>query len=294
MSTKTALLFVDDEVVKIAFGITLKCVKFSDLKLPHNAKFFEQIFSTHTVVVVDKISKLTLDAFDEFISKTAIVEEEVPVASVPAPATAQSKRQRSAPEILAAAAEDSGRMLFRSTDETTIIVDDLPTGEDLPNMPGIKKTLAIPPLRAIDLAGLPEESVKKSQILKRLIRDRKLVPCTPAEAKELQERFEEKTRKDNDDRLQHSAPILNESVENFVVNRGSTGPMHDAETVEVSAGAGEAEESGELTMEQLMRAVGADEAEAEPEQPAQKRQLAPRPAPENHGMKAKASGTRRV
>ncbi len=294
---KTALLFIDNKTVKVVYGNTLRCVKFSEINEPHNQKFFTTIFDSYSVFMVKDVGELNRESFAIFMDSqqddeqpeapaiekvaTKIVKEVKPVAPP------KSKVSRAAQAIIEEAEQDSNRMLFRSTAETVITVDDLLTSQDLPGMPGMKQALSIFPYRAVDLASIPPENLKKSNYIKKLIREGTLIPCTSAEAKSIEEEHDRKTREDNDARLDSISPILKERVEDFVVGRGNVGDSmnthgHDAETIEVSA---PTNESGDYSIDALMRLAGDGTPNVE-ELPV-KRQLAARPQPTQISSKAK-------
>jgi len=300
--TKTALLFIDEYVVKIVYGNYLKCVKFNELKLPHNQKFFNQLFENHNVIMVDNVSLLPRDKFDDWISSIEEVEATTKFAEDFAGAEKKTEKKsvekqperkvsKATAAILEEAAEESNRMLFRSTAESTIIVDDFQTNEEIPGMPGVKKSLAIFPWRAIDLSNFSAESLNKSKYIKRLIREGVLIPCTPQEARAMEEDYDKRLKEDNDARLDSVAPILNERVEDYVVSQtGKTGninTMHDAEVIEISD-TNERNTSSQPSLTDLMRMAGAvDDGPPIEEAPLPKRQLAQRPAIPQSGVKAK-------
>jgi len=314
MPTKTALMFVDDRTIKIVIEDSLKCIKFEDLKAPHNIRYIEQLFSKCHVLVVDKASDLTKEDFAIWVSKLEgeapkevepKVQEKVEERAAPI-----VKAKRSVPEILSEAEDESERLLYRSTDETTMTIDDLPTGEVMVIGTNPKtgesvtteKTLAIHPYKAIDLSRLPEENVKNSKILRRLIREGTLVPCTRKEAIEMERAYDEKMRQDNDARLDAASPLIDGSVESFVINNTSSGSRfsRDAESIEIIDDSPLDNRKGEMSLTDLMRMSGAGDEEmpdveplAPEGMPLPKRQLAARPATEITGIKPKGSINRR-
>jgi len=289
---KTALLFVDDEVVKIALGDTLKCIKFAELRLAHNVSYMERLFASANVLMVEKAEALAKEGFDEFVDGVFATvaepaaepetesEAEAGEAEAPAAKPRPSQRPRAEPE--------EGHLLYRSTAESVIIVDDLPTGEELPNMPGTFKTLAVVPYRAVNLNLLDPEKVRKSTILKRLIRDGTLVPCTPREADRMLLDYEVKIREENDARLASMSPIIEGESAAAYAERVSGGrtraPLgtHEAETIEVTEEEAAPSKPRKLSMEELMQAVGAadDEQAAAPQAPPPRRELTQRPKTE--------------
>lgn len=290
---KKALLFIDNQIVKIAYGENmLKCVKFSEINQSHNKKFFDWLFESYSVFIVQEIHELNKESFSVLLDSA----QEGLKLEKSAPKKEQRKEQpkisRETAKIIEEASAESNRMLFRSMAEATIIVDDCLTGNDIPGMPGEKQALAIFPYRAIDLASIPQENLKKSNYLKKLIREGTIVPCTIAEAKSMHEEYERRIKEENDARLDSVAPILKERVEDFVVGRGSNNDImsthgHEAESIDVSSNQGATNESGEYSLEHLMKLAGADQEDAEAA-PVAKRPLASRPAPVvNSPVKAK-------
>lgn len=285
MATKTALLYVDDDCVKIVVGESLKIIKFNALKADHNIQLLEKLFSNCTVFTIKDLVELSKDSFVRHIGEKMEKVEEKPLAKTAA-IVAVPDQKRSVPAILAEAEEESDRMLFRSTDETTIVVDDLPTGDDLPNMPGVKRTLAVVPYKAIDLSSLPEESVRNSKQLKRLIREGTLVPCTRAEAIAMQSDFDNKMRSDQDARIDTASPIISESAADFVAKTSGSGKFdmnaHDAKPIDIIDDGGE-----EGEMEKLMRMAGASDDEPPPDLPLPKKKSNYIPSQGSTGIKAK-------
>jgi len=302
--SKTALLFIDSQVVKVVYGNILKCVKFSDLDLPHNQKFFETIFDGHSVFMVKDVGELNRESFDVWLDSQREETSDIEIAPAKAEKAKvqpsgkatetvkkidKSKISRAAAAIIEEAEQDSNRMLFRSTAETVITVDDLLTSQDIPGMPGVKQSLSIFPYRAVDLGAIPPENLKRSAGIKKLIREGTLIPCTPAEARSLQEDHDRKTREYNDAPLDSISPILKERVEDFVVGLGAIGDSmdthgHDAETINIEP---MSNESGDYSIDALMKLAGASE-DSGVEEIAPKRQLAARPQPSmNSPVKAK-------
>lgn len=292
---KAAILFVDGETIKIVIGKTLKCMHFSELSATHNIKFIEQLFGQAKVVSIDKVSPLDKNAFDTFVSKFQSAVSTPEKASVPPPV---SPSKKSAATIREDAEEESIASFFRSLEETTIIVDDLPTGEDLPNLPGVKRMLAIHPNKAVNLSALPQEAIKNSAILKRLIREGKLIPCTRAEALAIESDYERKVREDNDARLDHMAPILTERAADYAAGLSSSGKLdidaHDAETIDLTEDVSAPESDNEMSLTDIMQLAEDDSrtifVAAEPAAPTPKRALAPRPKANTSGIKAKGIG----
>lgn len=324
MPNKTALMFVDETIIKIVIGDSLKCIKFEDIQASHNIKYIEQLFTKCHVLIVDKASELSKDDFTNWVAALVAVPVKATIAdrvttadkveAKPAPKQIDPQHQtkRSAADILNEADDESEKYLYRSTDETTMTIDDLPTGEVMVIGTNPKtgeavtteKTLAIHPYKAIDLSRLPVENIKKSAILRRLIREGVLVPCSRKEALDMERRYDEKTRQDNDARLDAAAPLIDGSVESFVINNGGVANMfnsHDAETMDIVDDSPLDARKGEMSLTDLMKMSGAGDDEMPDVETIQdddvpiapKRQLAARPAVEKTGIKPKGSINRR-
>lgn len=313
MPNKTALMFVDETVIKVVIGESLKCIKFDEIHAPHNVKYVEQLFSKCHVLIVDKASELTKDDFAIWVQKLSAIPQKYDgkpevQKTEPKDVAPQNQPKRKAPEILAEAEDESEKYLYRSTEETTMTVDDLYTGEyiflgkDPRTGEDLRtgKTLAIHPYRAVDLSRLPAENIKSSMILRRLIREGVLVPCSRKEALEMERQYDEKIRKENDERLDAASPLIDGSVESFVINNGGKMNMnaHDAESIEVVDDSPLDEKKGELSLTDLMKMSGAGDTsmpdiESLPPEDVPKRQLAARPTVDKTGIKPRGAINRR-
>lgn len=314
MPNKTALMFVDETVIKIVIGESLKCIKFDDIHAPHNLKYVEQLFAKCHVLIVDKASELTKDDFAEWVRKLNAIPQKYDgrpevKKTEPKDVAPQNQPKKRAVEIIEEAEDESEKLLYRSTEETTMTIDDLYTGEyiflgkDPRTGEDLRtgKTLAIHPYRAVDLSRLPAESIKNSAILRRLIREGVLVPCSRKEAMEMERQYDEKIRKENDERLDAASPLIDGSVESFVINNGGKMNMnaHDAESIEIIDDTPLDSKKGELSLTDLMMMSGAGDTEMPdveplpPEDFVPKRQLAARPAVDKTGIKPKGAINRR-
>ena len=271
---KTALIFLDDGAIKIVYGNNIKCVRIPDIELSHNLKFFEQIFSSYQVLTVDQVAALGREQFVEWtreLKSPGLAPQPDPESAPTAPAPRQQPQQPQLPAILA---EGPQSILYRSTEETTLIIDDCLTDQEIPGVPGSRRALAVFPYKAIDLAALPKESVQNSLILKRLIRDGKLVPCTSAEAAQIEvEHAREETQQRRVE--QKELKILDRSVEDFMDGESSEPGDEDvAKTIKVNADDRGMEIKSEYNIDELMRMVGAVDDEKDLKPPVQR---APRP-----------------
>jgi hypothetical protein len=292
-SIKTALMFVDDGAIKVAFGQSLKCVKFGEVSKDYNARFFEKLFAEASVFVVDNAEQMTQESFAEYVSGLSGTEQATagPASEVQAPAGhVQEKRQTAAPN---AAPKRAGSQLFRSTAQTYIIVEDLPVGDSLRGTEA-KRYLSLPPNKAINLSVLDQEAVRNSSILKGLISDGTLVPCSSQEAMELERGAATAALDSRDDQWSPMIPA-DVKAEDFASQSSSKGmigasDMHEAATINVgSETEPEYDPSRPLTMEQMMSMTGASDDSPPPvySEPRPRRQLAARPTVAKTGIKPK-------
>lgn len=305
MSKKTALLFVDDECIKVAYGVSIKVVKFQDMSLDYNVRFFDKLFEEWNVIVVESVAPLNKQGLYDFVGEI----QNKPAA--PVKQASQSTMVRSQePSAKPVMEVEDDCMLFRFIGQSIVCVDDVPTGEDFAGMPGVKQTLVIKPDQAINLGKYDPEKVRNSPILKRLIRRGSLVPCTPDEADEMIIRADQRNKAENDARMDRAARMVPPGMkaEDYAerIRRGaSMAPDDEIETIEVtddaprvSAGSVRSTEelleiSSNLSTDQLMRLAGASEdGEADIPPPPPRRQLAPRPVAESVGMTGRT--TRRL
>jgi hypothetical protein len=188
---KTAVLFIENNIIKVVFGNLLKCVRADQLTLDHNKAFFNKLFAEHTVVVVETVGALTEDALYEMFEGGVAAAAPSPEPATPAPKPIQSavapKTAPAQPKIQ----EEEHRVgwWIKSNAKATIIIDDIYTGQDIPDVPGAKKALAVPYNRPVNLAEYDLEQVKKSTYLRKLLGNQTLVPCSPAEAEILEREY---------------------------------------------------------------------------------------------------------
>lgn len=211
---KSSILFVEGGVIKVVAGNVLKTVRFEDVSLPHNKKFFDLLFADTTVLFVEKATPLSMEQFFEFVGERPVqpaqdatpARASLPAAMVsrPSPVIQQKTTKLASPQT--PSIPDSGAWV-RSTIETFLVVDDLFTGEEIPGrapgLPSIKKALSIPPGRPIDLSRLDPEVVRKSSILRDLLRNGWLVKCTASEARAYEVAWQKKQAREaeENDRL---------------------------------------------------------------------------------------------
>jgi hypothetical protein len=311
---KTALLFVSENTIKIVVGNTLKIVKFTDMDLDHNKRFFERLFAEAKVVTVEQVSEMTKDALDSFVAQFAALTDKP---KEPLPKSALVSMPSSHPPVPKQAPEPGdGPLIYRSTAATHIIVDDLPIGSTLRGT-DTPVMLSIPPDRPINLSTLNPETIRKSAILRRLINQGVLVPCTPTEANQMEAQYDSKIKQEADARFEAVSPMIDDDTPGSAKafwerNRQGHGAWKDdaPETINVTANepasrTASADLNSPLTMTQLMQMTGADDGTAPPlpppsndvptaamPEPLPKRQLAARPPVEKTGIAAKP--TRRV
>lgn len=304
MEKKTALLFVIDDSIKVVFGETLKVVKFQAMSLDYNVRFFDKLFDEWEVIVVEKAGPLDKQGLFDFVAQMG--------AKPPAPARRESasavvRPQQAAPRTMTL---DDDCMLFRFIGQSIITVEDVPSHEDFPGMPGVKQTLVLKPDQAVNLRRYDPERVRTSPTLRRLIQRGSLVPCTPEEADELIVKADIKQKAETNARFDRAARMVpaDMKAEDYAdrIRRGaSLMPDDDIETIEVTAEAPRVSASGPKTAEemleissnlstdQLMRLAGASEdSELPPMEEQPRRQLAPRPVVEPSGIAGRA--TRRL
>lgn len=187
---KTAVLFIENNIIKVVFGNLLKCVRADQLTQDHNKAFFNKLFAEHTVVVVETVGALTEDAlYEMFEGGVAAAAPSPEPAPTPKPIQAQVHRPAPAqPKIEQEEPKPAGWWI-RSNAKATVIIDDIFTGQDIPDVPGAKKALSVPYNRPINLAEYDLEQVKKSAILRKLLANQTIVPCTPAEAAVLEQEY---------------------------------------------------------------------------------------------------------
>jgi hypothetical protein len=278
---KNAVVFIDDpeQTVKVAIGNTLKVVKYSDLQLEHNKRFFERLFAEADVYVVDKVSPLPKEKFEQFIEGIQSGEvgpQAEAEAEVEAPQVRKPVTQRAPQRQVPAPAQRSSYL--RSAAKTHIIIDDLYVGEGIRGDKTLKRALAIAPNTAINLALLDKEAVENSVILQQLMRDNILVPCTPVEAAKLQQLADQKAEEDSKTTLEIVSDGTSGSAERYAegVRRGAVS-VDDVEEIKIEDDGKEPEDitsTGQLTMDQMLRMTGAAD---DGQSPAPRRQLESRP-----------------
>jgi hypothetical protein len=206
---KTAVVFVDNNVVNIVLGKLLKQVKTSELALDHNVEFFEILFSEHQVVIVDQVTPITKEAFFSSFdtgeseterlmaaeaSGTQIIERPAPK-YVPkhqpqlAQAAPPPPRPAPRPEPMPVPEEKGYGIWLKSNAKAIIIVDDILTDQAMKNVPGAKMSLCIHPDRAVDISTFDKQQIKKSNILRKLLANGTLSECSYREAQQIEDRY---------------------------------------------------------------------------------------------------------
>jgi len=188
---KRAIIIVDDNQIKIVVSNVLKTLGINEVHLSHNRSFLEKLFSSYEVVILESAIKLD---FASFISS---IPEPAPVAPVAQPAAIvpQSVSKpvvQKAPQPLPQSlivnpkpVQTERRKWIRTTSDSTIIIDDLSTGEEIRGIPGAQKSLAIPPGKPIDLTTLNPEALKKSAILRVLVKNGTIISVSDEDAKKM-------------------------------------------------------------------------------------------------------------
>lgn len=231
ISPKTAVIYMDGDLMKVVFGRTVKEL-YADRVLEDQA-FFERLFKDYRVVVVEKAAEVTLPqivGMDEGKSSGPVAHDKT---------VEKSPEQAPAAKTAAKKEPEKTGMWIKSTSRTTIIIDDLPTGIEI--APGVPMTFSVPHDRAVSMANLDPETVQKSNILKRLLANGTLTWVTGSEAQQMEAEYAVKVAQENDDRLSHWSPIIDGSVDEYLSNPGARmlprgeGPSDAPETVEVSA-----------------------------------------------------------
>lgn len=176
--TKNTILFVDNGQIKIVFGNKLKTMSFDDALLDHNQDFLETIFANSNVVMPEKVSILTREKFDQLLEKvsqkTAQPQNETPATKTEAnrPRAGSSDQPQEPRQKTIVAVPEPDNTWIVSTSDVSIIIDDLFTGRTIARGNAqVKEAVALLPGKPVDLSGLDQESVTKSNILKRMLRN---------------------------------------------------------------------------------------------------------------------------
>lgn len=283
---KTAIMFIDEDTIKIVVGQTLKCIKLQEVDLDYNTRFLDRLFAEAGIFIVSDAVEMTSESFKEYV---AGLKGQAPTE------TSQEAEQPVAAKKTQTKQSSRNGSLYRSTVETYIIVDDLPVGDNIRGTES-KRHLSIPPNKAINLGILDPEAVRNSSILRGLINDGTLVPCSPQEAAELDRQANDVIQQEREEAYTDQfAPLLPEGVSaaDFASQSSRTvnmNDLHDAPVVEVGAENEPAfDPSRPLTMDQMLKLTGATDEAPPPEYvaPRPRRQLAARPAVQKTGIKPK-------
>lgn len=192
MEDRKALLFVENETIKIVFGSSLKCIKLSDVSSPVNVEFFRKLFAAATVCVISGLDSID---YQKFINQFPAAQAQAP--SQPQQSALAQPQRKAAPPPLPKApplpprqasatpapAAKQKTTFIKSNAKNIIMIDDLPTG--LVDHRGGKEVLTIYPGGAVNVANLDPQALRGSMILKKLLQNGTLAPCTPDEALQL-------------------------------------------------------------------------------------------------------------
>jgi hypothetical protein len=278
---KNALIFVDGGVVKVVFGSSIKVMRPDEVGLGHNKEFLGKLFAGHRVLFVERAAEMSMDEFLSGVSAKLVrqPEPESKTQRLPASAIAVGPARQARPGS-APGPEPSGQWI-KSNAKTIIIIDDLPTNDEL--APGIKKALSLQPGRVTSLGALDQAKVAASTTLRRLIQNGTVSFSDPTEAMRLDIEHDEMTQQENDARLAQYSPIIEGPAHDYA-SRGLPDETHGAAMMEITDDAParpNPEDSG--TMSDLMSMIADDSgvpAEEPRAEPAPRRPLAARPRPE--------------
>ena len=269
---KKALFFIDEGVVKIVFGNFVKVIRAEDGDSPQIQEFLKKLFSDYVVLFVQELSEASKEDFDEFLARAkqrGVIPtpkgqgEQQTQATVPVPRTQTAPSPRTprpsfAPPLPPVTPPDepepetmtSDLTWVKTRNGTCIIVDDLFTDADVRGMTGIKQALSVPAGRAINLAMINPESLKKSIILRKLLSSGTLVLVDAAEAARMQADYDRKAAEEESGRMDDQSPLIDRNSDEVVdrttvvgapvVKSAKKAPRvegHVAETVEATAGA---------------------------------------------------------
>lgn len=212
---KTSLMFVEDGLLKVAFGNSLKTIKFDDISKDYNRAFFEKLFKETKVLVVDGVSVLTADNFEAFLTQVSAPvggRAEPEPQAAPEPAPEPEKKAQIKREVVADLVSPASGVFIKSNAKTTIIIDDLFTNQDVEIAPGQKKALAVSPDLPVNLSNLDPVQVRRSSILRRLIANGTFEPISAGEALKMEQEHEAKQAEEEKSSLDQWAPILDSGV----------------------------------------------------------------------------------
>lgn len=193
---KKAILFVIDDTMKILIGTTVKTIKLEDVWKPDNEAFIDRLFKDFDVITVESMSPLTKEDMYSSLEALSSGTEKNRPEEMPAPKAGSVKStaiKRTVPQPVEKQKPKGNGAWFRSNTETTIILDDIDTGEK-----SLFRGIEIPVKAiiqggcAINLQSFDREQVLKSNALKKLIKDGDIVSCTEDEARLLKKQYFEK------------------------------------------------------------------------------------------------------
>jgi hypothetical protein len=204
-SMKSALVYMDEGGIKFVYGTSVKFIKPGEMSLDYNASFIKKLFSSYKVYVVESASLTTEDGLASLSQQPAQPAEQPPKE---AKETQQPQASRKA--VARQGQRQASGAHVRSTAKTTIIIDDLFTGEQIKDT-GMRKALAVMPDLPVNLSLLDPENVRKSAILRRLLEIGTIVPISVAEALSMEAEYKAKQDAEAERDIQASSRILDSS-----------------------------------------------------------------------------------
>jgi hypothetical protein len=201
---KKAIIIIDENQIKIVVSNILKTMGTHEVHLPHNKSFLEKLFASYEVVMLESVVKLDFTSFIGSFPQPATAPSAVLVPSVPPNQPVQAPVQTAIQPVAqpqplpqsivvntaSKAVQTEKRRWIRTTSDSTIIIDDLVTGQEIRGVPGSKQCLAIPPGKPVDLTTLSPESLKRSAILRALVKNGTIVSVSEEEAKKMMAHYE--------------------------------------------------------------------------------------------------------
>lgn len=183
-----SLLIVDKKKLKVVYGDKIRCISFSDLSLEHNSEFLDMVFRDTQVHKIEKVSPVSKEILGSLLSTVATskaddpveVNDPVEVSDVPiAP-----KQKPSLPK------PDSVSSWVKSNAPTILVIDDVYTGVvTRRGAVEVKQTLSFEIGKPVDVSTLDQESVRNSNIMKRLVGNGTLSRISYDEAMQMLEEY---------------------------------------------------------------------------------------------------------
>jgi hypothetical protein len=263
-----AIVFVDGENVKVVFGNSVKTTKVSEFGSDQNSAFLDKLFSSFDVFVVSQVDTISRERLLVSMSNKKSVSDPIDKYMDPE----QEQQPRRAPDIpirpeVASEVDiltgKSEHAFLKSAAKTTIIIDDLPTGEDIRGS-GMKQFVSVSPGRTLNLGALSQEDVQKSKILRSLMQRKILIPITPGEATRIESDHDTKLQAENDARLDQYAPIIDRhSMGSGESQIHEAAAAHDAEEIDITDDMSDlpshASNEDSVSMDDLMAQINAAE-----------------------------------